>query len=82
MEFKKPIYPIEQWNITETEFKKENNYRNETTLRCPMATLAQEELSRRHIHLMWIPAWKETSSTAFMRAMRSATGRRISVRRF
>ena len=26
MEFKKPIYPIEQWNITETEFKKENNY--------------------------------------------------------
>ena len=31
MEFKKPIYPIEQWNITETEFKKENNYRNETT---------------------------------------------------
>ena len=20
MEFKKPIYPIEQWNITETEF--------------------------------------------------------------
>ena len=23
MEFKKPIYPIEQWNITETEFKKE-----------------------------------------------------------
>ena len=31
MEFKKPIYPIEQWNITETEFKKENNYRNEMT---------------------------------------------------
>lgn len=31
MEFKKPIYPIKQWNITETEFKKENNYRNETT---------------------------------------------------
>ena len=31
MEFKKPIYPIEQWNITETKFKKENNYRNETT---------------------------------------------------
>ena len=31
MEFKKPIYPIEQWNITETEFEKENNYRNETT---------------------------------------------------
>ncbi len=37
--------PIRQWNITETEFKKENNYRNETTLRC-LATLAQEELSR------------------------------------
>lgn len=31
MEFKKPIYPIEPWTITETEFKKETNYRNETT---------------------------------------------------
>ncbi|MDD2957648.1 MAG: glycosyl hydrolase family 65 protein [Lachnospiraceae bacterium] len=28
---KKPIYPIEPWNITETEFLVENNYRNETT---------------------------------------------------
>ena len=56
MEFKKPIYPIEQWNITETEFEKENNYRNEV--------------------------WKETSSTAFMKAMRSAMERRILVHRF
>lgn len=47
MEFKKPIYPIEQWNITETEFKKENNYRNETTFALSTATLAQEELSWR-----------------------------------
>ena len=31
MEFNKPIYPIESWTITETEFKKETNYRNETT---------------------------------------------------
>ncbi len=31
MEFKEPIYPVEQWEITETEFKRENNYRNETT---------------------------------------------------
>ena len=31
MEFNKPIYPIEPWTITETEFKRENNYRNETT---------------------------------------------------
>ncbi len=31
MEFNKPIYPIEPWTITETEFKKETNYRNETT---------------------------------------------------
>lgn len=28
---KQPIYPVEVWDITETEFKKENNYRNETT---------------------------------------------------
>lgn len=27
---KKPIYPMEVWNITETEFRIENNYRNET----------------------------------------------------
>lgn len=31
MEVKRPIYPIEPWVITEQEFKKENNYRNETT---------------------------------------------------
>lgn len=28
---KAPIYPIEAWDITETEFSIENNYRNETT---------------------------------------------------
>lgn len=28
---RKPIYPIEPWTITETEFSMENNYRNETT---------------------------------------------------
>lgn len=28
---KQSIYPVEVWDITETEFKKENNYRNETT---------------------------------------------------
>lgn len=28
---KQPIYPVEPWTITETEFKLENNYRNETT---------------------------------------------------
>lgn len=28
---KKPIYPVELWNITEQELIKENNYRNETT---------------------------------------------------
>lgn len=27
---KKPIYPVEPWTITETEFKREYNYRNET----------------------------------------------------
>lgn len=31
MEFKTPIYPIEPWTITEKEFKRETNYRNETT---------------------------------------------------
>lgn len=31
MEFKKAIYPVEPWNITETSFETENNYRNETT---------------------------------------------------
>lgn len=28
---RRSIYPVESWNITETVFKKENNYRNETT---------------------------------------------------
>lgn len=28
---KKPIYPVEPWTITEKEFRKEYNYRNETT---------------------------------------------------
>ena len=28
---KKPIYPVEPWNVTETEFTTEYNYRNETT---------------------------------------------------
>ena len=28
---KQPIYPVEVWDITEQEFQKENNYRNETT---------------------------------------------------
>lgn len=31
MELKAPIYPIEPWTITEKEFNKKNNYRNETT---------------------------------------------------
>lgn len=31
MEFRQPIYPIEPWCITEQEFKRETNYRNETT---------------------------------------------------
>lgn len=31
MELKEPIYPVEPWTITEQEFKKETNYRNETT---------------------------------------------------
>lgn len=82
MEFKKPIYPIEQWNITETEFKKKIITEMRRHLRCLTATLAQEELSRRRIHSMWIPVWKETSSTAFMKAMRSAMERRILVHRF
>ena len=28
---KQPIYPVEVWDITEQEFQKEDNYRNETT---------------------------------------------------
>ena len=31
MELKQAIYPVEPWTITEREFKKETNYRNETT---------------------------------------------------
>ena len=69
MEFKKPIYPIEQWNITETEFKKENNYRNETTF-----ALSNGYIGTRGTF--------EEASTAFMKAMRSAMERRILVHRF
>ena len=28
---KKPIYPVETWNVTEQEFSMETTYRNETT---------------------------------------------------
>lgn len=31
MRNKKPIYPVEPWTITETEFDRKTNYRNETT---------------------------------------------------
>ena len=31
MKFQKPIYPVESWNVTETEFSMALNYRNETT---------------------------------------------------
>lgn len=31
MEAKKPIYPVEEWRVTETEFDIKNVYRNETT---------------------------------------------------
>lgn len=31
MKIKEPIYPIEPWTVTETEFTVEHNYRNETT---------------------------------------------------
>ena len=31
MKFQTPIYPIESWNITESEFSQKLNYRNETT---------------------------------------------------
>ena len=44
---KRPIYPIQVWDITETEFDIKNNYRNETTLPCLMVILEQEELLRK-----------------------------------
>lgn len=31
MKFQTPIYPVESWSITETEFSEKLNYRNETT---------------------------------------------------
>ena len=31
MKFQAPIYPVESWSITETEFSEKLNYRNETT---------------------------------------------------
>lgn len=31
MKFQAPIYPVEPWSITETEFSQKLNYRNETT---------------------------------------------------
>ena len=33
---KKAIYPVEAWNITETAFSMETNYRNETTPEKPI----------------------------------------------
>ena len=76
MEFKKPIYPIEQWNITETEFKKENNYRNETTF-----ALSNGYIGTRGTFEEAYPFDVDTG-LAFMRAMRSAMERRILVHRF
>ena len=31
MKFQAPIYPVESWSITETDFSEKLNYRNETT---------------------------------------------------
>ena len=30
-QYREPIYPIEPWDVTETEYNPQNNYRNETT---------------------------------------------------
>ena len=75
---KKPIYPVEPWNITETEFRVENNYRNETTFALSNGYIGTREPLRKPMILTLIPGWKETLSTGFMRARRSATGRPIS----
>lgn len=32
---KRPIYPIELWNVTETAYLPKNNYRNEPTFSLP-----------------------------------------------
>ena len=82
MEFKKPIYPIEQWNITETEFKKENNYRNETTFALSNGYIGTRGTFEEAYPFDVDTGLKETSSTAFMKAMRSAMERRILVHRF
>ena len=41
---KQPIYPVEPWTVTETEFKMETNYRNETTFSLSNVRLSLPDL--------------------------------------
>lgn len=75
---KKPIYPVEPWNITETEFRVENNYRNETTFALSNGYIGTRGTFEEAYVLTLIQGWKETLSTGFMRARRSGYGRPIS----
>lgn len=75
---KKPIYPVEPWNITETEFRVENNYRNETTFALSNGYIGTRGTFEEAYDFDIDTGWKETLSTGFMRARRSATGRPIS----
>ena len=73
MKLKEPIYPVEPWTITEQEFKKETNYRNETTFALSNGYLGSRgTFEEGYAHRR--KGWKETLSTGFMKASQSGMG--------
>lgn len=64
---KKPIYPVEPWNITETEFSMETNYRNETTFALSNGYIGTRGTFEEGYDFPLMKVWKETLSTDFMR---------------
>ncbi len=64
---KKPIYPVEPWNITETEFSMETNYRNETTFALSNGYIGTRGTFEEGYDFSVDEGLKETLSTDFMR---------------
>lgn len=76
---KQPIYPVEVWDITEQEFQKENNYRNETTFALSNGYIGTRGTFEEAIPLILIPDWKEILLMDFTRVNIYAMERQILV---
>ena len=64
---KKPIYPVETWNVTEKEFSMETNYRNETTFALSNGYIGTRGTFEEGMISLLMKGWKATLSTDFMK---------------